>query len=142
MSTKILQKYDLYCKEKGFRSSAPRRLVLQIILDHKNTLTAYEVLEKLGKYLKNPKPPTVYRALEFLCAHGFVHRIESLNAYIGCVEDHNHMGSQFLICRICGRVDEIHLCSVPKDFQKQALEKSFQTSHWNVELYGQCSNCG
>ena len=29
-------------------------------------------------------PPTVYRALEFLSREGLIHRIDSLNAYVGC----------------------------------------------------------
>ncbi|MFP4312838.1 MAG: Fur family transcriptional regulator [Alphaproteobacteria bacterium] len=137
----ILKTYEAYCKDKGIRASKPREAVLGIIASAQKPLTAYEILERLGAILKNPKPPTVYRALESLSEHGFIHRIESLNAYIACDENHRHQGSQFLICDGCGQVDEIHLCSVPGGLQKQAAQRKFSTSHWNVELHGLCAHC-
>lgn len=141
MSKSLLQAYDTYCREKSVRASKPREEVLRIIANSKKPLTAYEVLDELAKVIKSPKPPTVYRALEALSEHGFVHRIESLNAYLACHENHRHSGSQFMICDKCGRVEEIHLCSIPESLQKQAAAKNFATTHWNVELHGTCKAC-
>lgn len=141
MSEKLLKTYEIYCKDNALRSSKPREAVLKIIGDADKPLTAYEILDTLGNVIQNPKPPTVYRALEALSEHGFVHRIESLNAYIACHENHRHNGSQFMICDTCGSVEEIHLCSIPESLQKQASGKNFTTSHWNVELHGKCKNC-
>lgn len=141
MSKNVIKAYQNYCTDNGLRASKPRESVLQIIADAHKPQTAYEILDKLGKIIKSPKPPTVYRALESLSEHGFVHRIESLNAYIACHENHRHSGSQFMICDDCGRVEEIHLCSIPEALQKQAATKNFATTHWNVELHGTCKNC-
>ena len=141
MSKNILKAYESYCKEQNLRSSKPREEVLKIIASSSKPATAYEILDALGKVIKSPKPPTVYRALEALSEHGFVHRIESLNAYIACHENHRHNGSQFLICDECGTVEEIHLCSVPESLQNQASANNFVTSHWNVELHGRCKKC-
>lgn len=141
MVTKALKSYDEYCKAHKIRASEPRRLVYEIILRNEKPLTAYEVLEKLGKSLQNPKPPTAYRALESLGEHGFIHRIESLNSYISCGENHQHSGSQFMICDHCGKVEEIHLCSVPESLSTQAKKQKFVTKSWNVELHGLCVSC-
>lgn len=142
MSKNLLQSYETYCKDNGVRASKPREEVLKIIAAAAKPLTAYEILDELAKVITSPKPPTVYRALEALSEHSFVHRIESLNAYIACHENHRHSGSQFMICDNCGRVEEIHLCSVPESLQKQAAAKQFNTTHWNVELHGTCKDCG
>lgn len=142
MSKNIFKAYEAYCKDNGVRTSKPREEVLKIIASSKKPLTAYEILDELAKIIKSPKPPTVYRALEALSEYGFVHRIESLNAYIACHENHRHSGSQFMICDNCGRVEEIHLCSIPESLQKQAAVKNFTTTHWNVELHGKCNKCG
>jgi Fur family zinc uptake transcriptional regulator len=136
-----LSTYDVYCKEQKLRPSAPRRLVLDIMLTAEKPLTAYEILEALGAHIKNPKPPTVYRALEALSAAGFVHRIESLNAYIVCDENHRHHGGQFLICESCRAVQEIHLCSIPDSLAKMADKRNFKLAFWNAELYGRCKEC-
>lgn len=141
MSKQILQSYNKYCEEQSLRASKPREEVLRIIASAKKPQTAYEILDELGKVIKSPKPPTVYRALEALSEHGFIHRIESLNAYIACDENHRHDGSQFMICDDCGHVDEIHLCSIPESLQKQAAAKNFTTAYWNVELHGKCKAC-
>lgn len=141
MSKSLLKAYDEYCKDAGLRASEPRRYVLEIIGNAKKPATAYEILDALGQKIKSPKPPTVYRALESLSEHGFIHRIESLNAYIACDETHRHQGSQFMICDQCGRVEEIHLCSVPESLQKQAASKDFGIAYWNVELHGTCAQC-
>lgn len=141
MDDTLLSHYDAYCKANGVRLSEPRRFVLGIVAGTDKPLTAYEILEALGAYIKNPKPPTVYRALEALSEYGFIHRIESLNAYLACHENHRHNGSQFLICDSCRNVQEIHLCSIPESLQKQASSKAFTVRYWNVELHGLCAAC-
>jgi Fur family transcriptional regulator, zinc uptake regulator len=130
-----------FCKASGERLTPPREHVLAIVASGKKPLTAYEILEVLGKKLEAPKPPTAYRALDFLTRHGFIHRIESLNAYVACHENHKHGGSQFMICDSCGSVEEAHLCHLPPGLQKQTDEKGFRLSHWNAELHGQCRAC-
>ena len=79
MSAGILQAAEKFCEENGLRFTDTRIDVLRIISASKKPITAYEILEKLGKTIKNPKPPIVYRATDFWQSHGFVHKIESLN---------------------------------------------------------------
>lgn len=138
---KLVKDVDAYCKEQGIRFTEPRQHVLEIIAAAKTPMGAYDVLEALGKFIKNPKPPTVYRAIEFLNEHGFVHRIESLNAYVACGTDHRHLGSQFLVCDDCGKVTEAHLCHLPDDLAQQATKEGFQLSRWDAELHGTCKDC-
>ena len=47
-------------------------------------------------------PPTVYRALDFLLENGLVHRISSLNAFVGCSLPGKPHAGQFLLCSGCG----------------------------------------
>lgn len=130
-----------YCHEHSLRLTEPRKIAYKIVQSMKKPITAYDVLHKMGKYINNPKPPTAYRALDFLAEHGFVHRIESLNAYVSCGEGHRHDGSQFLICDNCARVEEIHLCSLPNALDSKMQEENFKMSYWNIEIHGMCSKC-
>jgi len=141
MSKTLLKKFDEYCEGRKLRVTPPRRFTLEIIGSAKQPVTAYEALEQLGGKLDNPKPPTAYRALEFLSRHGFIHRIESLNAYIACGAGHHHQGSQFMICDTCGRVEEAHLCSLPPALKDKAAKEGFALNYWNAELHGVCKNC-
>lgn len=138
---KLVKGVEAYCAENGIRFTEPRRHVLEIIASAKKPIGAYDVLEALGGYLADPKPPTAYRAIEFLSEHGFVHRIESLNAYVICGTDHRHHGSQFLVCDGCGAVIEAHLCQIPRDLAAQAEKQGFSLNRWNAELHGTCKDC-
>lgn len=141
MTKSAIQEIARYCEDKGLRFTDPRRFVAEIIFNSKKPIGAYEILGLLGKKLENPKPPTVYRALEFLSEHHFIHKIESLDAYISCHADHKHTGSQFMICGTCKQVTEIHLCSFPATLQTKANEENFDISRWNIEIHGHCSRC-
>lgn len=140
-SKDLIKQVAAYCEKNGLRFTEPRQYVLAIIAEAKKPIGAYDVLEQLAKHIDNPKPPTAYRAIEFLSEHGFIHRIESLNAYISCHSDHRHQGSQFMICDDCGTVIETHLCHLPAPLADKTVAAGFHMNRWNVELHGQCHQC-
>ncbi len=137
----FVKKIEYYCEEHGFRFTESRQRVCEIIAASVKPLGAYDILGELGKSTKNPKPTTVYRAIEFLEEHHFIHRIESLNAYVLCQTDHRHGGSQFMICSQCGKVIEAHLCEIPEPFRSLTEREGFVLSAWNVEINGTCREC-
>ena len=53
------------CKQNKWRLTEPRLEVLRIISLSKNPIKAYDILKKLANKIKNPKPPTAYRAIQF-----------------------------------------------------------------------------
>lgn len=141
MNNKILKKAEKFCFNNKHRLTEPRSIVLKIISTSNKPLKAYEILEELGKVIKNPKPPTAYRAIEFWHQHNFIHRIESLNAYSICEANHLHEGSQYLICYDCGKVIESHFCEMPKIIKESLKSNTFTASAWNLEINGLCSDC-
>jgi Fur family zinc uptake transcriptional regulator len=130
-----------FCEENGHRMTPPREHVLQIVAEAEKPLGAYDILQRLAAHLDNPKPPTAYRAIEFWQEHRFIHRIESLNAYVSCHAGHQHSGSQYMICDDCGKAEEIHMCHIPDALEKKAQAGGFQVKSWNTELHGQCLDC-
>ena len=86
-------------------------------------------------------PPTVYRALEFLLAQGLIHRIESLNAYVGCVHPDGDHGGQFLICTGCGATAEVHDPRVDAAVARRAEELGFAVARKTIEVAGLCPPC-
>ncbi|MFL2661436.1 MAG: Fur family transcriptional regulator [Alphaproteobacteria bacterium] len=137
----ILKKAARFCLENNHRFTGPRQKVLQIITLSNRPIKAYDILEKLGEFVSNPKPPTAYRAISFWHKHNFIHRIESLNAYSVCEADHVHKGFQFMICNDCGKVIESHFCELPKIFVKTTKSKMFTPEKWNLEINGTCNEC-
>jgi len=137
----LTQQAQMICAEKKERLTQPRLEVLKIISQSQKPLGAYEILNKLEEVLDSPKPPTVYRAIDFWVQMGFIHRIESLNAYVICHADHVHQGAQFMICDDCGSVLEVHLDDMINLFQRHLDEGTFLPLKWNLEIHGQCSSC-
>ena len=94
------------CARRAQKFTPIRRLVLQALLSSHRPLGAYEIIERLAGRSR-PAPISIYRALDFLRENGLVHRIESRNAFIACVHNHDsHDPVVFLICEKCGAVGE------------------------------------
>ncbi|HEY5604462.1 MAG TPA: Fur family transcriptional regulator [Gammaproteobacteria bacterium] len=136
-----LAEAELACSESGLRLTRIRRQVLELVWGSHTPVKAYDVLEQLQK--RNPKavPPTVYRALEFLQKAGLVHRIESLNAYVGCGKPAEPHAGQFLICTRCGAVAEINEPKISRMLREQAAQLGFATDQQLVEIKGLCPQC-
>jgi Fur family zinc uptake transcriptional regulator len=133
------------CEERGVRLTPLREQVLELLWQSHKPLGAYAILEALGNQSgakpRRQAPPTVYRALEFLREHGFVHRINSLNAYIGCPQPREDHQSHFLICRDCATAVEIFDDALGAAIQAAAKTAHFQQEGAIVEITGLCPNC-
>lgn len=138
---KALQQADEICTTRGVRLTDMRRRVFALVWQSHNPVGAYDVLEGLRVGTKKVQPPTVYRALEFLLAQGLIHRIESLNAYIGCAVPGDAHDGQFLICRDCGRAAELIDQRIDAAIDKGARAAGFYVEHPTVELEGVCAHC-
>ena len=129
------------CGERGARLTELRRDVLALVWQGHEAIGAYQLLDALKRRHPGAAPPTVYRALEFLIAQGLIHRIESLNAYIGCNRpDAPHL-SQFLICERCNRTAELDEPAIAAAVRRRAGELGFAVNRQTVEVRGLCPRC-
>jgi Fur family zinc uptake transcriptional regulator len=131
------------CASKGLHLTPLRRQILAIVAEAPAPLGAYAIIEELSRAQhKAVAPPTVYRTLEFFLANGFLHRIESRNAFAPCAHlGHDHHGI-LLICGRCGRTDEIENASFDALLQATAAKAGFVTQRQVVEIEGLCEACG
>jgi Fur family zinc uptake transcriptional regulator len=129
------------CDEREVQLTPLREKVLQIVWRSHKPVGAYEVLDELARTHKAARPPTVYRALDFLMAEGLIHKIESLNAYLGCIEAGAPHSGQFLICRKCGMTEEIVDPRLEGALDAAARKMRFRAEHKIVEIAGLCGRC-
>ncbi len=132
---------EIICVAAEARLTPLRRRVLEMVWQSHEPVGAYDLLNQLQKEKSRAAPPTVYRALEFLLEHGLVHRIETLNAYVGCGEPHSHHGAQFLICRDCGAVAELDDSDISRTILNKAKHQGFQVQRQTIEIMGLCPDC-
>jgi Fur family transcriptional regulator, zinc uptake regulator len=140
-ATWVLQ-VESACARQGVQLTPLRRRVLDIFSGSVGPLGAYAILDELSRREgKQVAPPTVYRTLDFLIEHGFVHKIESLNAYAPCEHlDHAHHG-MLLICEACGRSEEIEDADVMRAIGETAAAAGFGLKRVMVEAQGLCRRC-
>lgn len=140
--TATLDCAERLCTQRGARLTPLRRHVLELIWQSHKPLGAYKILAKLhNKQGGRAAPPTVYRALAFLLKQGLVHRIASLNAFIGCLHPDLPHVEQFLICKNCGIATELQVPHLHADLLQQATDVGFTVEKPIIELTGLCAHC-
>lgn len=120
-------------------------LVLDALSQADGPLSAYSILDQLRDDGFRA-PLQVYRALEKLVSLGFVHRLESLNAFVACSHEactsHSHAGQTvFMICNDCGGVREAADADLAAMIAVLAARTGFGLTGATVELRGQCEKC-
>ena len=138
---KALNEAERLCQRRGVRLTALRKRVLALVWTSHSPVGAYDVLARLSEDHGRTAPPTVYRALEFLLEQGLVHRIESLNAFVGCPDPGASHSGQFLICRDCGAAAEMDVQAIDKAIAAQAAACGFAVEGKTVEVRGLCPAC-
>lgn len=120
--------------------TAPRRRVLELLLAAGEPVKAYDLIARFGRDGEAAKPPTVYRALEFLERQGLAHRIASLSAYVACAHAGADHAAAFLICDCCGVTAEVRPTASPH-LADAAAALGFTIGRATVEAHGRCADC-
>ncbi len=141
-SAEAISHAEALCAERGERLTPMRRRVLEVLAASHKPLGAYEIIELIGGNGARPAPITIYRALDFLRENGFVHRIESRNAFLACVRDHAaEPAVAFLICEQCGAVGEAPASAVASSLAAAARHAGFMPKMSVIEITGVCAHC-
>lgn len=125
---------------KGLRMTRIRRKVLQLLFESDEPAKAYDLLSKLDGE-GSAKPPTVYRALDFLQEAGLVHKIESLNAYVACGHTSHQHSAVFLICDSCHGAEELHAEQTSTALSNETKAAQFAMTRSVIEVRGTCRAC-
>lgn len=129
------------CRRREARLTELRRRVLELVWGNHEPVGAYTILAALAGEGRGAAPPTVYRALDFLSRHGLIHRIESLNAYIGCIDPRRPHAGQFLLCEQCGVAAELDDPRIGGAIASSAEDLGFRVHRMTVEIRGTCPRC-
>ena len=139
--TKTLQSAEKICMDKGVRLTAIRRRILELICSSHKAIGAYELLDLFREEDLKAKPITIYRALDFLMEAGLVHKVESLNAFIGCLQAETTHQTVILICDECKNAYELEASPVFQTIFEMSKEVKFTPKFLTMELHGLCYLC-
>jgi Fur family transcriptional regulator, zinc uptake regulator len=117
-------------------------LVLGALSNAAQPLSAYTILDHVRPEGVRA-PLQVYRALEKLIELGFVHRIESLNAFMACRQPgcSTHSSLAFTICDKCGTVGEVADHHLDQELSLMTSRAGLVPTRSTIELRGICEPC-
>ena len=129
------------CAARQVNLTPLRKRIFEIVWRQHEPIGAYEILAELSRDREKAAPPTVYRALEFLQDAGLVHRLDTLNAFLGCDRPEDEHAGQFLVCSVCRRVAEIEDSVLNRTLRDRAHALGFRLETSAVEIKAICTQC-
>jgi len=138
----LLTTIERLCQKRQIRLTEQRKVVLRLLAQANGAISAYDLLDQLKEVEHQAKPPTIYRALDFLLQQGFIHKVESTNCYILCrhFADPLHTSVLF-ICVKCRQVSEQAAKNIESELSAIANAHQFKLQHSVVEVHGLCAQC-
>ena len=137
----LIARAERTCERRGSKLTGQRREILSSVAQSHSAVGAYDIIERMAEHGPRPAPITVYRALDFLLAHGLVHKIESRNAFVACSHSHEGQPAALLICETCGTVSELDAPEIFERITEKAKARKFSPAHTMIEMSGTCGAC-
>ncbi len=138
---KAMQTAEQLCQQRGVKFTPLRRQVLTLVWESHRAVKAYDLLQKLNPAGSAAKPTTVYRALDFLLEQGLIHKVESLNAFIGCSYSEREHEQLLLTCVVCQEVEERPGEAVMQAMHRELEQADFLMRRQAIEIHGICRRC-
>lgn len=129
------------CRRRGVQLTPIRHKILELIWNSHKAIKAYDLLDQIRPTNDAAKPSTVYRALDFLLEQGLIHRVESLNAFVGCRNSGCQHDQLLLICTNCHNVDERPAANVFNALAEELQMVRFSPQRKTIEIHGLCRTC-
>lgn len=136
-----IRRAEQLCTDRGAKLTPIRRKVLELVWESHRAVKAYDLLDRIRPLEQAAKPATVYRALDFLLEQGLIHRVESLNAFVGCACSGERHELLLLICKACQDVEERSAPAVMAAVAEEIAQAGFAVHRMAIEVHGLCRRC-
>jgi Fur family ferric uptake transcriptional regulator len=130
---------------RGFRSTAARRAVLDVLLKAASPLSVMEIHKRIKRHRIDLS--SVYRTVNLLCELGLFRVVDVSRGsqYVELAESftgHHH----HLICQACGQIGELDGCFLENEvleaITRQVRQlRNFQVTDHDLRLLGLCEAC-
>jgi Fe2+ or Zn2+ uptake regulation protein len=124
---------------RGQRSTPQRNVILRELRRRSHHATVDEIRRSVSEALPGTSTPTVYATLELLVELGLARRIVTglgPALYDGRTQQHQH-----LVCRRCGRVDDLDVELESASLLDAAAASGFDPEAAELLISGLCADC-
>lgn len=138
----VIEELKRIVKQKGLKYTEQREIVLNILINATDHLSAEEVYNEIKSQYKesNIGIATVYRALSFLEEVDLITSItfgtDGKKYESNAKSHHDH-----LICTSCGKIVEFLDDEIEKRQDRIAKKNKFKITSHSMQLYGTCETC-
>lgn len=126
-------------RDRGQRVTVQRLLILRALTELGHHATAENVLHAVEERLPNVSLPTIYSALELFDELGLARRVDTGSGpvlYEPELDGHSHV-----VCRRCGRVEDIPVRPAAEAALKAARKAGFEPRSAELLVSGLCREC-
>ncbi len=125
----------------GYRETEPRRLVIATLRRARTPLSPYDIEKRITRDGGAIRASTVYRTLELLEEHGFVHRTPFRGGFLLCELSGNPHHHGFFHCTRCGSICEFADKALCHSVRRLAAQRRFRVEGHTAEITGLCTSC-
>lgn len=135
------QSYENLIIQKGLKITKHRKMILEIIDQSVNPLTADEIYMDMKKKGEKPCLSTVYRTLDAFENNDLIIKSKSLDDDKARYEWHSLEHKHHVVCTNCHKIQYINEC--PFSEIEKALKNNigFDVTSHKLEIYGWCKDC-
>lgn len=137
---KDLRELEAVLREKGYKLTEQRRLIIEVFNENPGHHTAQEIFDLVRGKFEGINFSTIYRNLELLSALEIINKLQiesGISHYELCGLTHHH----HIICKKCGETKEIDICPYASLGEEQLRAIGFKATDHKFEIYGYCSKC-
>ena len=128
-------------KEKGYRITPQRRVIVEKIVQTAGLLTAAEIWNLVRNEYSDIGLDTIYRNINMLTDIGVLIPIagtgKDRTRYELAHENHHH----HVVCAKCGQAVCIDYCPINQQFIEMLRMNGYELIRHNIELLGLCLEC-
>lgn len=130
-----------YLKQKGWKQTSQRSLILDTFLSTTRHISADELHGMIRK--QNPRIgfSTVYRTLRLFTECGLAREVNFGDGRARFERGFDKSQHGHLICTRCGRTEEFNIASMQKSIKQITAKSGFKAEGHRFEIYGLCKRC-
>jgi Fur family peroxide stress response transcriptional regulator len=138
----LCEAFTRRCRAQGVRVTTQRLAVYRSLAEDPGHPTADAIYRRLRGAMPALSPATVYRVLESLVRDGLLRRVSTTGG--AGRFDANLTPHQHLICRVCGRMTDVHPPTVPAAVVGRVAARArprFVVEDVDIRIVGRCETC-